>query len=92
MGRERGKGTVEYYHKLAFGIYTVREEKRNAAVPCVLIIGASPQANNLLGTWDFPKIHLLSFLQNKHYKLLLVLEVTCTMIFFGFLCSLSRLI
>lgn len=48
------------------GIHTAREEKRKAAIPCVLIIGASPQANNLLGTRDFPKIHLLSFLQNKH--------------------------
>lgn len=66
MGKERGKGTVEYYHKLAFWIHTAREEKRNAAVSCVLIISALPQANSLLGTSDLPKIHLLSFLQNKH--------------------------
>lgn len=62
--RERGKGTMQNYHKPSFGTHTAREEKRNAVIPCVLIIASSPQANNLLDTQGFPKIHLLSFLQN----------------------------
>lgn len=64
MERERKKGTMENYHKASFGIHTAREEKRNSAIPCVLIIASSPQANNLLDTQGFPKIHLLSFLQS----------------------------
>lgn len=64
MERERGKGTMENYLKPSFGIHTAKEEKRNAAIPCVLIIGSSPQADNLLDTQGIPKIHLLNFLQS----------------------------
>lgn len=63
MERERGKGTMENYHKPSFGIHTAREEK-HAAIPSALIIGSSPQANDSLETQGFPKIHLLSFLQS----------------------------
>lgn len=59
-GKRREKGTEDNYHKLDIGIHTAKGKKQMLIFVVLhyvsIVIRASPQASNLLGTLKFPKI------------------------------------
>lgn len=59
-GKRREKGTEDNYHKLDIGIHTAKGKKQMLIFVALhyvsIVIRASPQASNLLGTLKFPKI------------------------------------